>query len=129
MTPEQKVKWLILKHLEQYVDGYNAPEYPCEDIDKAYENDILKDWYGVANEVRQGDIQTDIPPPYSRHYESMSMASQLPDLSWVGWTYWYGGGKHGEPEAIDWMEDAYDLECHEEEKVVVVRTFKEKQNG
>ena len=47
----------------------------------------------------------------------------MPDGSWVGWTYWYGGGKYGEPEAIDWMDDAYDLACTEEEKVVTVRTF------
>jgi hypothetical protein len=36
---------------------------------------------------------------------------------------WFGGGKHGEPGAVEWMEDAYHLTCHEEEKLVVVRTF------
>jgi len=59
-----------------------------------------------------------------RHYESKAVAMKMPDGSWIGWTYWYGGGKHGEPEAIDWMNEAYDVDCHEEEKVVVVQTFK-----
>jgi hypothetical protein len=33
------------------------------------------------------------------------------------------GGKYGEPEAVEWIDDAYDLVCTEEEKVVTVRTF------
>lgn len=68
-------------------------------------------------------METGLPAPSSRHYESEAVAYQYVDGSWVGWSYWYGGGKHGEPEAIDWMEDAYDVNCTEEEKVVVVRTF------
>jgi hypothetical protein len=48
---------------------------------------------------------------------------QTAEGEWIGWTFWYGGGKHGEPGAIDWMSDAYHLNCTEEEKVVVVRTF------
>lgn len=39
------------------------------------------------------------------------------------------GGKHGEPEAIDWIEHAYDVECKEEEKLVVVHTFTKKGEG
>lgn len=27
---------------------------------------------------------------------------QAPDGTWVGWTYWYGGGKYAEPSAIPW---------------------------
>jgi len=39
---------------------------------------------------------------------------------WVGWTYWYGGGKHGEPESVEWMEDAYFVGVKEETRVVLV---------
>jgi hypothetical protein len=70
-------------------------------------------------------VETHLSCPSSRHYESDAVAAKAPDGSWVGWTYWYGGGKHGEPEAIDWIEDAYDVICAEEEKLVVVRTFKQ----
>lgn len=78
-------------------------------------------------EMREGAIETGLPCEHSRHYESKSVAAQASDGSWGGWTYWYGGGKHGEPESIDWMNEAYDLDCKEEEKLVVVRTFSKKE--
>ena len=34
---------------------------------------------------------------------------EMLDGSWVGWTYFFGGGKHGEPSEMPWMEDAYDV--------------------
>lgn len=80
-------------------------------------------------EFREGEVETNIPCESSRHYESNSVAAQCPDGTWVGWTYWYGGGKHGEPEAIDWIEHAYNLECVEEEKLVVARTFRKKKDS
>lgn len=61
--------------------------------------------------------------PQPRASPSCATAAKMPDGSWVGWTYWYGGGKHGEPEAIDWMEDAYNVEVVEEIKMVTVQTF------
>lgn len=80
----------------------------------------------IASEFRSGEVETEIPCDCSRHYESKSVAAKMFDGSWVGWTYWYGGGKHGEPESIDWMSDAYDLDCKEEEKLMIVRTFSKK---
>lgn len=60
----------------------------------------------------------------SRHYENDFKVRKIED-KWVGWTYWYGGGKHGEPEAIDWMSDAEFVEVKSEEVFTVVkRTFK-----
>lgn len=97
-------------------------EVTADNIDELY--DECEDKQDVIYEVREGDYETKLPCQSSRHYESKSVAAQAPDGSWVGWTYWYGGGKHGEPEAIDWMDEAYDLEVTEEEKLVVVRTFK-----
>lgn len=87
------------------------------------EADCLQD---AKSEIRCGDVETNVPCDYSRHYESKSVAAQCPNGEWVGWTYWYGGGKHGEPDAIDWIEHAYDLECTEEQRVVTVRTFTKK---
>lgn len=97
MTPTQKIKQAIL---ERQVD---------------------------VDEFREGEVETNIEAPWSRNYESKSVAAQMSDGSWVGWTYWYGGGKHANPEEIEWMGDAYDLECVEEEKLVVVRTFTKKE--
>lgn len=55
---------------------------------------------------------------YSRHYECEEVAYQVKTGQWVGWTYWTGGGKHGEPDAIDWLPHAYLLDVVGEKTVV-----------
>ena len=122
MTPIQKIKYLIVTRAGRDLD------YPCEDINTIYAD--MKDedeLWDTLSEVREGEVETGLPCEYSRHYESYSVAAKLPDGSWVGWTYWYGGGKHGEPESVDWMEDAYDLDCLEEVKLTIVRTFTKRE--
>ena len=122
MTPEQKIKALILAVIARW-NEQEMPAVTADNVDDLYDqadDDQLQD---ARNEVRSGEFETDISAPYSRHYEAKSVAAQAPDGSWVGWTYWFGGGKHGEPEAIDWMDEAYDLTCVAEEKLVTVRTF------
>jgi len=125
MTPQQKIKWAIL-NLATDMEELDRPPYPCENIDDLYDefyeeyDDTLQD---AESEIRQGDVETGLPCESSRHYEADAVAIILPDNSWVGWTYWYGGGKHGEPESINWQRDAYDLKCTEETKMVIVRKF------
>ncbi len=118
MTPLQKIKYLILAQAALW-DKTPAPEYPCTNVDELYKQ--AEDLWDAIGEVRYGEARTHLPCPYSRHYEAESVAMQMPDGSWVGWTYWFGGGKHGEPSAMPWMEDAYDLVC--EERMEVVRHF------
>lgn len=89
-------------------------------FDFLFEEDYIWD---VKNEIRHGQFETNIEPPYNRHYESKSVAAKVNGV-WIGWTYWYGGGKHGEPEAIDWWEDAYFLEVEEKEVKIIERTWK-----
>lgn len=123
MTPEQKLKWAVLLKTAEW-DKKELPPITAENVDELYEalEDADEHWDGVS-EVRGSGIDTGLDCDWSRHYESKAVAAKMPDGSWVGWTYWYGGGKHGEPEAIDWMDKAYDLNCVEEEKVMVVRTL------
>ncbi len=123
MNADQKLKFLVLATVANMA-GEQPPEYPCESIDEMYEIASNGDYlYDALNEVREGDVETGLPSPHSRNYETKEVASQLPDGSWVGWTYWYGGGKHGAPETIQWVDGVYDLDCVEEEKLVKVRTF------
>lgn len=123
MTPEDKIKSAILTRAME--DGHlpqgEITEETIEDLYAALEEADMH--WDYQSEMREGEMETDLPCPHSRHYESKSVAAKAADGSWVSWTYWYGGGKHGEPEAIDWMDSAYDLDCVEEEKLVVVRTF------
>lgn len=133
MTAEQAIKREILSQIcRQWPEKYpklNATTLaPGNVIDAAYAE--MRDGDGcdaiidAESDFRLSGYQTDLPCEYSRHYESDSMATKLTDGSWVGWTRWYGGGKHGDPGAIDWMEDAYFLDVTEEEKMVTVRTWK-----
>lgn len=126
LTPQQKIKHLILNLRARFAKE-PEPEVTAENVDALYEElDNNEDGrlIDARNEIRQGGEKTGLPRRYhSRHYECEEVATKAPDGSWVGWTHWHGGGKHGEPEAIDWMDDAYDVTCTEQEKMVVVRTF------
>jgi len=126
MTPKQKIKVTII-----YLAIDNG-EFSLIEDEPLNENSV-DDYYdslksgGIAQdyayEFREGEEETNIPCEYSRHYETKSVASKMFDGSWVGWTCYYGGGKHGEPEAFDWMSEAYFLDCKEEQKLVTVYTF------
>ena len=130
MTPEQKIKWLIIERVRDEMDWVHGIDPVTQtNVDEIFdemnnsedcESSIQDAIYWT---VREGTVETNIPSPDSRHYESKSVAAKMPDGSWVGWTYWYGGGKHGCPEEIDWMDEAYNLDCLEEQKLVTVQTF------
>jgi hypothetical protein len=131
MTPEQKIKReiLLIAIMEDDIDwnvDNDIMELSGDEIDDAYQ-DILAD-KGFDSEFEEqfrcsGD-ETDLPTNYSRHYECYEVAREMCDGTWVGWTYWYGGGKFGDPYDIEWMADAYEVCVTEEEKLVVVKTFK-----
>ena len=120
MTPCQKLKWAVVATAASFEDD-SSPPYPCEDIDDLY--DELEEPQDAESEVRSGEVETGLECEWSRHYESKAVAMKMPDGSWVGWTYWYGGGKHGEPSAVEWMEHAYNVNCVEEQKMMTVRKF------
>jgi hypothetical protein len=124
LTPEQKIKHAILERAREDDNIAYDAEITADNVDALYqklEDDQLH--WDYVSEMRGRGVDTGLKCEWSRHYESKAIAAKMPDGSWVGWTYWYGGGKHSEPEAIDWMNEAYDLDCKEEEKMLVVRTF------
>lgn len=129
MTPQQKIKWAVLaKHAEW--KRTLPPEYPNNRVDDLYK--LLCDGdeqFDALNELREGQVETGLPCKDSRLYESKAVAMKMPDDTWVGWTYWFGGGKWGTPAALDWMNDAYDVDCHERQEIVTSRTFKLREGG
>ena len=125
MTAQQKVKALVLLHIRSW--GNEVEPITKETLDEVWDSfadgdceDTLRD---AVNDIRGGQAETGFTCPVSRHFEAKSVGAKLPDGSWVGWTYWYGGGKHSYPQEIEWMSEAYDLTCAEEQKVVTVQTF------
>lgn len=124
LTPTQRIQYEIILNAEASGASKGIGKPTPEKIEAEYER-LSED--GAAQDIeyefRSGEVETGLPTQYSRHYESKEVAAKLIDGGWVGWTYWYGGGKHGNPEEIEWMGGAYALDCVEEQKMVTVRTF------
>lgn len=129
MTPVQKIKWLVLAKAAKWCKE-EPPPYPCANVDDLYDaadkDGAMQD---ARDDVRCSGEETGLEAEWSRHYESNAVATQLPDGTWVGWTYWYGGGKHGQPESIQWMEHAYDVTAREETRVVRVFSREGAESG
>ena len=135
MTPEQKIKWALLTRACAAGDvTYSVATIAHADLEKQIDDlyqKLLVDedlHWDLKNEFRLGEAHTDIEPTHPFHrsltyFEKKSVASKMPDGTWVGWIYWYGGGKHSEPEAIDWMEHAYDVTIEEKPVQIIQRTF------
>lgn len=119
MNPYELLKWCVLnKHAE--LSGGPAPAVTPENLDDLWEAFQENDDGDAISEVRSSGEETGLECEWSRHYESKAVAAQMPDGRWVGWTFWYGGGKHGEPSEIDWMDSAYFVSFIEEARVVKV---------
>ena len=136
LTAPQKIKYeIIFIASNPEHDKHYADENLCDEFSSQFKrpSDLRKELERVKNDgekiedlfsslrdddfLIQDDIRdfagmgedSDINPEWSRNYESKSKCIQVQDGSWVGWTYWYGGGKHGCPEDIAWIDDAYNV--------------------
>ena len=135
MTPVHLLKWAILRKAASW-GQFELADDPLtpEQIDALYEEHD-KDWglQDAREEIRASGTRTDVrdPTPWTRgldNYENQSSAMQAPDGTWVGWTYWYGGGKYAEPSAIPWLDYAYALSCEEKQVTITQRTFTKIEN-
>ncbi len=142
LTACQKIKReILLQALQNFkeddLSGQELYQALANSLEAGITEETVNDQYDALvsldihwdyeSEFRGGQVETRLPSEYSRHYEAKEVAAKCCDGTWVGWTYWYGGGKHGNPEEIEWMDDAYDLDVTEQEKLVVVREFKKRE--
>lgn len=100
MTPENKLKYAILDlaHIWEH-DSPIRTDLTDEQVEELWDETDVGE---ALNEIRTSGVETGLDCESDRHCESDAVAVQCPTGEWVGFTYWYGGGKHGEPEAIDW---------------------------
>ena len=117
LTAPEKIQQLILKIATGKV--YAASEEIEQGWSDAVEEDLLHD---AENEVRNSGIPTKLKGPSSYHFEAKEVAIKVLDGSMVGFTYWYGGGKHGGGDEVEWIDFAYDVEMREEMQLVKVFT-------
>jgi hypothetical protein len=124
MKASNKLKLLILaKWHSKY--GPNTTEAEIEadydSIDSDDEGDKGYCFQDAESEIRGSGEETGIDPKvYSNHYEVAVHAKKSLDGSWVGFNYWFGGGKHGDPGAMDWIDTAFDLTAKDVVKTVRV---------
>jgi len=122
-TAEQE----ILNQIYLNVKSCN-PEFPYEEGVELTDEQIeeFEDYIQYqTNDFRCRGEKSEIKcETYSRHYECEEVACVLDNGIAVGWTYWHGGGKHGEPEAINWVDSAYFVNVKQE--VQIVNTYSKK---
>jgi hypothetical protein len=123
MTPEQKLKCVVINLLLKWRKVPLLPFSP-DTADSAWQSALEDDnFFDAMNEVRSGgkptDLYTEGYEGYERDYDGKEVARQMPDGSWVGWTYWSGGGHHGEPGVVPWLGQAYNVTCKEELRLVL----------
>lgn len=107
MTPLQALKHAVLIRVIDEVDENTSPEQ----IDAIWDAQNPDAIWDTVCEIRSSGTETGLPVDSSRHYEPFAVAALMPCGRWVGWTYWTGGGKHSNPEEINWMDDAYWVEA------------------
>ena len=125
---------LIYKHMINIVSKNNSriidfiAEYEDQEDFEVIWDDVKSQFdeaYEVEYETRYGTEEPNLEPKtYSRHYEVEARAIKVEDV-WVAWDFYYGGGKHGEPEAFDWISNTRIVECEEKVVTKVEYTFKE----
>lgn len=121
MTAAQRIKkHLLLKIIKEVKLNIRPNEITPDNVDGLYEEFGDED---KEDEFRTNGEHTEIPvTKHSSHYDSRVVAAKLFDDSWVGFVYWSGGGKHGQPSEMPWLEQAFDVDMTE--RLEIVRTFK-----
>lgn len=129
MTAQELLYKSMIK--ESFMREPNIFEYVCEyGYITSYEDLWYKlkeqydSCYEIEFEFREG-IETNLSPKTSsRHYEIDVVAAKIGGV-WVAWDFYYGGGKHGEPEAFDWISNARIVDCEERVVTKTEYVFKE----
>ena len=121
------LKKFILKQVAESYPDFKLPPLNTEDeIQDFYSDACSGDFSGhiqdATQDVRSYGLETSLPAPCSRHYECEVRAIQTDD-GWIGYNYWYGGGKFGNEEEIDFISDAYHVSCEEKEVLTIQRTW------
>lgn len=110
-------------------DVENFDEDKCEEL---YKETNYETWIGegdivreVINKFRESGEEIVDKVQQDRYYCYQEVAKKITgskDL-YLGWTYYFGGGKHAQPDQVEWMEDCYLLKCREVEETRIVKVY------
>jgi len=122
LTAQLLIKKEILLTMPSH--GFFSDETIESVWDELAESEDLQDSLCEFRGSGQEHVVEYFPLPMSRHYEVETHVRLMSGGQWVAWPYWYGGGKHSEPDGIDWLSDARLIAVTSEIEVKqMVRTF------
>ena len=117
-TAAELIEEHVYAGIEDNLVKQNIPEGERESTRECWRSECME-------EFRDNGELTGLGHRYrSRHYECDIVAAQIGDV-WVAWPHWHGGGKHGCPEEIPWLTDAFYVDVKQETRVVNVFSRKE----
>lgn len=125
MTPQQKIKWLIIDTYNAF-SGLPAPLYPLTEKDELkYDSAAPYKYLHAKEEVRcSGIYAKHLGKSPSLDYIVHLYAHELPDGSWVCWPYYIPKDFYsGNCAELPWEEHAQHGEWVEKERIELVSVF------
>lgn len=120
-------KYIVEYALKGYSGSilWNSALETEEEINAAYNHQRRQIGCDAQQDIMEGEWKTNINPEFSRHCETESVAVKDNYGNYIGFTRYYGGGKHFEEYAwYDYsIEGAYYLNCEEKEVLTIQRTW------
>lgn len=103
MKPEHRIKreLLLSAGVAQLHELGTAEAIDAVWDERRWDDDYCDQISDTEGEFRQGQVKTELPTSSSRHYECYEVAHKFHDGVWVGWTFWFGGEKWGQPRDIE----------------------------
>lgn len=117
LTPQQVGQLLILRTYWRWENDPMADaELTAAEIAQFYddlgEDDLLIDAFNdTRHQGTASDIPTRIHFSWTRNYEVDTHVIHLDDQRGLAFNYVTGGGKHGEPDAYPWIDEAWFVKC------------------
>lgn len=119
------LKKYIVEHAKTNGLEFNGALNTEEEIDLAMGFMREEIGYDAQQDIIQGHWRTDLDADFSRYCETKSVAILDNYGNYIGFTRYYGGGKHF--EEYSWydtsIENAYFLNCQEKEVMKIERTW------
>lgn len=119
------LKKYIVEYAKKHGFQHEGSLKTKEQIDAAMS--VMHDQIGcdAQQDIMEGEWETNITPDYSRHCETESVAVKDNYGNYIGFTRYFGGGKHFDcAENYEYIiEHAYYLTCQEKEVLTIERTW------
>lgn len=105
--------------------GFSGPLETETEIEEAHSDMLKQIGYDAQQDIMDRKWKTNIPPAFSRHCETESVAIKDNYGNYIGFTRYFDGGKHF--DAYSWYDEsvqyAYYLTCEEKEVLTIERTW------